>query len=607
MNIACFKNNGVPYLQVQESYTKADGRRGRRSVRNVGPLARFDDGEPNYLERLRASFNFGTCLIESLNDLAAQQSAGSKVRIEFDRSQDSDCFLEPKNIGYLVLEELFRELGIYDVLTLHKSRAHVAYDLVGITEMLVYGRVLVPDSKLATWQDRGRYLFDVAASSELDDVYAALDEIHAKSDAIQRRMDAKIKTAIGRDGAVCYYDVTNYFFEIDRGDLDITDKDGNVIREGLRKTGVSKAKNRKPIVQMGLICDSKGLPVAYRLFPGNHIDQTTLRPTMKESIDKMGFKRVVVVADGGLNSDKNICHTLKSGGGYIFSKSPKKTDKATRAWMLQDDGYAWNKARTFKVKSKVRTRVVKDEDDKKHTITEKIVSYWSYAHYLEAIRENESFCKFLEEVTKHPDKLKDKQKKYQKFLTKTQADKDTGEVLDNTVEVYGLNEAKIAEYRAMMGYYTLITSEVDMGEREVIDHYSGLSRIEDAFRATKTDLEGRPVYVRTPDHINAHFCICFIALSMIRLIQLKVIEHLGKDPEKTKGWVTGLSAERIQRALLGFQADGLPGGYLRTTRIDDDLGLLLDSLGIECDFRIPTIEQLRQFKFSLRKAQLMCS
>lgn len=607
MNIACFKNNGVPYLQVQEGYTKADGKRGRRSVRNVGPLARFDDGGLDYLGRLRASFNSGSCLIESLNDLAVRQAAGGKVRIEFDRAKDGECFLEPRNVGYLILEELFRELGIYDLLTLHKSRAGVAYDLVGIAEMLVYGRVLKPDSKLATWEGRGRYLFDVAASSGLEDVYLALDEIHAKSHAIQRRMDTKVKAAIGRDGAVCYYDVTNYFFEIDRNDPDAADKDGTIIKEGLRKTGVSKAKNRKPIVQMGLFCDAKGIPIAYSLFPGNHIDQTTLRPTMKESIDKMGFKRVVVVADGGLNSDKNICHTLSSGGGYIFSKSPKKTDKATRAWMLEEDGYAWNGTRTFKVKSKVRERVAEDEHGKKHAITEKIVSYWSYAHYLEAVRENEGFLKFLDEVACHPDKLKDKQKKYQKFLTKTQADKDTGEVLDNTVEVYGLNEAKIAEHQELMGYYTLITSEVGMGEREVIDRYSGLSRIEDAFRATKTDLEGRPVYVRTPEHIDAHFCICFIALAMTRLIQLKVIEHIGRDPEKTKGWVTGLSAERIQKALLGFQADELPGGYLRTTKIDDDLRLLLGSLGIDCDFRIPTIEQLRQFKFSLRKAQLMCS
>ena len=606
MNIVCFNNNGIPYLQVQESYTKADGRKGRRVVRNIGPLSRFDDDQPGYLARLRASFAAGEPIIGSLGDLATRQAAAGRLSVEFDRSKDSDCFSDPKNVGYLVLDAIFRELGINDVLCLHKSRKQVGYDLAGIARMLVFGRALCPDSKLATWEGRGGYLFDVAGGSALKDVYAALDEVHGCAGAIQKRMNTKVSATIGREGTVCYYDVTNYFFETGQNDADETDGGGTVTAEGMRKSGPSKAKNRKPIVQMGLFCDTRGIPISYRLFPGNHIDQTTLRPTMRATVDQMGFKRVVVVADGGLNSDKNICHAIKNGGGYIFSKSTRKSDKKTRAWILDEEGYAWNGSHSFKAKSQVRTRTVKDEDGKSLTITEKVVSYWSYAHFIREQRENASFIKYLEEVAEHPDKLKDKPKKVEKFLTKAQADRQTGEVIEDAVTVLGLDMGKIDEYQSLMGYYTLLTSELDMEDRAVIDRYSGLSRIEDAFRTIKTDLDGRPVYVRTPEHIDAHFCICFIALSVIRIIQLKVINHLGRDPEATKKWTCGLSAERVKAALLGFQADALPGGYLRTTRVDDDLRLVLDSLGIEADFRIPTIEQLRQFKFKLRKLQVMC-
>jgi hypothetical protein len=604
MRIACFKNNGIDYLQVQESYTKEKGKQALRVIRNIGPLSRFDDGKPDYLKRLRASFKEGRPLIESLADLSAGQKAQDKLSIVFERTDDAQCFTDAKNIGYFILEALFEDLGVYDVLSKHKSAKGIECDLVNTAKMLVFGRVLDPDSKLATWQKRDRYLFDVARDVTLDEVYASLDAIDTSSVAIQKRMDTKIKRAIGRDDTLCYYDVTNYFFEIDKNDADTTDAFGREV-EGMRKSGPSKAKNRKPIVQMGLFCDTSGIPISYKVFPGNHIDQTTLRPTMKESIDKMGYSRVVVVADGGLNSDKNICHTLDAQAGYIFSKSTKKSDKKTREWIRDPEGYVSNEKGTFKVKSCVRTRKVKDENGDSREITEKIISYWSHSHWQRETEQATGFLKYLEEVTEHPDKLKDKPRKVEKYLTRTQADKTTGVILEDAVSVFGLNWDKIDEDRELMGYYTLLTSEVDAPEREIIDCYSGLSRIEDAFRTTKSDLLGRPVFVRTPEHINAHFCLCFIALCLIRIIQLKIIKHLGRDPKATKRWTAGLSAERIKAALAGFCADSLPGGYLRTTSIDDDLRLVLDSLGIQDGFRIPTVEEIRRFRYSLKKAGLI--
>jgi transposase len=603
MNIACFKNNGVPYLQVQQCYsTVVNGKRTNRHrvIRNIGPLSRFDDGKPDYLKRLRASFKDGMPIIDSLADLAHAQSAPRIVSLDFDRKSDAECFCDPKNIGYFVLESLFKEMGIYDVLSMQKSKKTLGYDLVGIAEMLVFGRTLMPNSKLSTWEGRDAWLFDVATKSTLREVYLTLDDLDACSLAVQRRMNTKINSAIGRSREVCYYDVTNYFFEIDGQDLDNTGKGWGEDDEGLRKRGPSKAKNRKPTQQMGLFCDTRGIPISYKVFPGNHIDQTTLRPTMKESINEMGFERVVVVADGGLNSDKNICHCLSQGGGYIFSKSTKKSDKKTKSWIADKDGYISNAAGTFMYKSKIRTRIVKDENSIAHSLTEKVVSYWSFSHWLRDKEENRSFLEYLDKVREHPDKLKDKPKKIEKYLTKTQIDSDTGEVLD-TKTVYGINEEKLAQDQALWGYYTLLTSEVDMPDCEIIDRYKGLSRIEDAFRTTKTDLEGRPVYVRTPGHINAHFLVCFIALTMIRLIQMRILAYLGRDPEARKRWSTGLSAERIKTALFNFKADAMPNGYFRTTRPDGDLQLIFESLGIDIDLCIPTLEQMRRFRFKILK------
>ena len=607
MHIACINNHGIDYLQVMESYSvKEDGvfKSRKRVIKNLGPLSRFDDGRPDYLSRLRGSFKEGHPIIPELSDLLQDNPTKDLVTIQFDRKSELDCFSDPKNIGYFLLDSLYDTLGIYDVLNKHKSMTKIEYDLNGLAKLLVFGRVLDPDSKLCTFNGRKGYAFDVTSSDQLIEVYRALDALNGKADAIQTRMNHKIKNTIGRNTEICFYDVTNYYFEIEQNDEDVLDEAGAVIREGLRKKGPSKEKKAEPIVQMGLFIDDNGIPIAYRLFPGNNIDQTTLRPALKRSIDRLNFGRVIIVADGGLNSDKNIAHILSEGNGYILAKSTKKSAKSVKEWMLEEEGYEWNEKRTFKVKSKIRKRTIKDENGEKVEITEKLVCYWSKKHYDREVKENAKFIEYLESVIRFPDKLKDKPRKIEKFLKKMEVDEETGEIVD-TKTLLSIDMDKIQEYMALLGYYTIMTSETDKSDREIINKYHGLSRIEDSFRITKSDLEGRPVYVSNPDHINAHFLICFIALTMIRLIQYRVLKHQGKDTLNEDGWESGITAERIRKALASFQADILPDGHCRLTKPSDDMKLILESFIINDDLRMPTISDLHKLKYSFDRAGII--
>ena len=607
MYIDCVTNNGKPYLRVAESYsTRVNGVRKtrKRTIMNIGPLARFDDGMPDYLARLKKSFLDGRPIIEGLDHLLEKKQAGRKVTIEFDRDNDESSMACPKNIGYFLLDGLYDGLGIYDVLNKHKSQSRIGFDLNGLARLLVLGRILWPDSKAETYRGKDRFAFDVTESDNLIHAYRALDVLHEKADAIQMRMHHKIANSIGRNTEVCFYDVTNYYFEIEENDADVLGSDGQGIDEGMRKKGPSKEKRGEPIVQMGLFIDDHGIPIAYRLFPGNHIDQVTLRPALKKSINKLNFGRVIIVADGGLNSDKNIAHIVKEGNGYILSRSTKKSTRAVREWMLEEEGYVWNESGTFKVKSMIRNRTIRDEDGIKREITEKLVCYWSKKHYEREMRENARFLEYLESVIANPDKLKDKPRKIEKFLKKMEIDKETGEILETKTRL-SLDRDKLQEYKDMLGFYTLMTSELGKSDREIIGKYHGLSRIEDSFRITKSDLEGRPVFVNNRTHINAHFLICFIALTMIRLIQAKVLRHLGKDPGNEDGWESGLSARRIKKALLSFQADAMPGGYYRLTKPSEDMTMILDAFGIGRDLRMPTARELKQFKYAVDQAAVM--
>ena len=603
MQIVCTNNNGIKYLQVQESrYEMWEGkaRQKRHVVRNLGPLSRFDDGQPDFLERLRESFRNGHPIIRELEDLVGEISP-AKIRIELDPSNASDCACAPKNIGYFILDALYSALGVYDVLNSYKSQSKIEYDLNGQAKLLVFGRLLWPDSKLGTFESRDKYLFSVTRSANEREIYRALDCLNTVAETVQRRMTTKIRAAIGRNTEVCFYDVTNFWFEIGQNDADEKDENGKLIRSGLRKKGVSKEKRSEPIVQMGLFIDDNGLPIAYRLFPGNNTDQTTLRPALEKSIDQMNFGKVIIVADGGLNSALNIARILSRGNGYIVSKSTKKSDKNVKSWMLDESGYEWNSARTFKVKSKIRMRKIKDEDGKTIEIMEKLVCYWSKKHYDREVKENAKFIAYLKAVIANPDKLKDKQKKIERFLKRTAVVKETGEVV-NTTTLLSIDEDKVQGYLDLLGYYTLMTSEITKTDREIIHKYHGLSRIEDSFRITKSDLEGRPIYVRTPEHINAHFLICFIALMMVRLIQYRILKFQGKDTLNEEGWESGVTADRIKAALGSFQADALPGGYHRITNPNEDMELILDGLGVPANLCLPTAAELRRFKKSIADA-----
>jgi transposase len=607
MHIVCVQNHGADYLQVQESYSaKIDNKliNRKRILRNIGPLAKFDDGKPDYLKRLRQSFKDGKPLIESLTDLAETKQAPKRVNVSFDLDDPDACMSSPKNIGYFILDGLYDALGIYDVLNMYKSKTRLEYDLNGLAKLLVFGRVIDPDTKLATFNGKHRYLFNPADSDSQVEIYRTLDCLDFMAETIQRRIHHKIAGSIGRNTEVCFYDVTNYYFETGGNDDDILDEFGGVIREGLRKKGVSKEKRGEPIVQMGLFIDDNGLPVAYRLFPGNHTDQTTLRPALKKSIDRLNFGKVTIVADGGLNSDKNIAHMLSSGNGYILSKSTKKSDKNVKKWILDEDGYEWNEKRTFKVKSIIRERVIKDETGKKAVIREKLICYWSKKHYDREVHENEKFIAYLNTVIANPDKLKDKPRKIEQFLIKQSVDRNTGETVDTDTKLI-LNKGKIQEYTDLLGYYTIMTSELEKTDREVIEKYHGLSRIEDSFRITKRDLEGRPVFVRTPEHVNAHFLVCFIALVMIRSIQYRVLKHQGKDTLGLDGWESGVTAGRIQEALASWQADSLPNGYYRLTKPNEDLQMILDAFGVDGDLRLPTATELRKVKRRFDEAALI--
>lgn len=411
-----------------------------------------------------------------------------------------------------------------------------------IYKLLVLGRVICPGSKLSTFEELKHFKLGTAKVTD-DDVYNALEFIGKSQYAAIKHINEVIDRKIGRDTSLMYYDVTNYYMEVDKPD--------NEIDGGLRVEGVNKENRPLPIIQMGLFMDSNGLPVSYDLFPGNNTDVTTFIPMIDKASKEYGVKNVIYVADKGMMSQNNIVNILTKGCGYIISDSPrKKQSPDLLKYVLDEEGYTYEANGTFKYKSRIvpikRSGITyKGKEDKKTCTVEyneiQIV-FWSE--------------KYAERTKKQREESLDKAAKEHKifdnyngkgFFHKVAFDPLSEEYREDLEYETFLDVEKLKQAEQLDGYYILRTNVIGkddterpwqgesrfrrdylfqlnrkVNEKTIINMYRGLWEIEETFKITKSFLSTRPLYVRKENSIKAHFLTCFIALLIVRLIERNI-------------------------------------------------------------------------------------
>ena len=601
MFIEAVQNNGKKYLRLVQS-TRVTNKAGykvsqKKVILNIGPLDRYDDGLPDYIERLKKSFKAGAPLISTLLPYCEEKNAAEIYRFSINEGSP-DCFGHPKLFSGVLLERILEELGLNSFFSSYKGFTKLQYDVYGFAKLLIFGRLLNPASKYATVRQNNDYYEPILKDHNPDNIYDTLSFIAANKDKIIRRINTNLVKKAGRSPEVIYYDVTNFYFEIEDADEDVLDEEGNVLIKGQRRFGVCKEERHQPIVQMGLFMDDEGIPIAIESFPGNTLDHLTLRPAMKKTIDNMDFSRFIMIADRGICNYMNLLHLLDAGNGYIVSKSLLKSTVKEREWAYNDDGYIQVNP-DFKYKSRVVKRTVKGEDGSSRKVEEQVVVYWSKRFEERSIKENKKFLDFLERLETDPTSFRItaiQSKCLRKFMKKEYLNQKTGEVL-NSSDIRGfIDFDKVKAYRKEMGYYQIVTSELTMDARTVIDKYHGLTQIEDQFRVMKGDLETRPVYVRTPEHIDAHLLICMISLILMRIIQKRICDaNLIKKDDVY--WNVGMSGKRIQEALNKWKVDELPDDLFRFMDIDDpDLALILKAFDINIPAKLYRRAELKAIK-----------
>ena len=566
MNKVKRRGGTMTWVGVVESYRPGLGAQAKqRTIKSYGYLEDQEDPVKfmKEVEEYNATYKSGNNEFKFVAEQAARMYGKENRK---------------QNYGYTYLSSIYEMLSIDTFIKKQMNERNFKWDYSPseIFKFLVMARILSPDSKRASCQIKNGY-YGLNTDFTLQSVYRSLDIFSGFEVALQRHLNDRIKATISRDLSHAFYDVTNYFFEIDFSDGE----------DGLRKRGVSKEHRVDPIAAMGLFIDPNGLPVSMSIFPGNTSESLTLQPTMKDVKAAYGFGRLVVVADKGLNSSKNIDALVNAGDGFVFSQILRgKKGQRYNGKLFDGNDWVENADGSYRYKMFNEEYVGINAKGEKETRIRKVFLYWQKSDADMAKRKRE------EKLEKAARSVKNNaysiRKGVDEYTKENIVDKETGEILENTVKLRSIDVEKAEQDALFDGYFCLITSELDYDERKIRQAYSGLWRIEQSFRIMKSDLYARPVFVSKKEHIRAHFLICFAALLIIRIIQYS----MGAAALSTERIVRTLNAATLRVSKNGIvQLDDV-GGVLAFKKRLNKNGESVDTLEysnedeIALDFRI---------------------
>lgn len=488
------------------------------------------------------------------------------------------------NGGYLFLQKIYYELGLHKICKTIADSHKFTFNLDSILSRLVYGRIIFPSSKLATYELSKKFIEQ--PDFELQHIYRALEVVSGETDFIQSELYKNSLNVCDRNKGILYYDCTNYYFEIEQ-------------EEGLKQYGVSKEHRPNPIVQMGLFMDGNGLPLAFCINEGNTNEQTTLKPLEKKIISDFGLSKFIVCTDAGLASNSNRKFNNVKDRAFITTQSIKKLKSHLKEWALDTSGWLLSGS-----KDKYEYDITKlDEQNDKDKIFYKqrwinedgleqnlVVTFsLKYKNYQQTIR-NRQIERAQKVIDTNPKKLKKTNANdYKRFISKTHCTPD-GEIADKTV--YGIDTSQISQEAMYDGFYAVCTNLEDDAS-EIIQVNRRRWEIEESFRIMKTEFKARPIYLQRDNRIQAHFMTCFISLLIYRLLEKRLPGEYTCNEI-----ISGL------RDMNFYEIKG--EGYIPTYTRTDFTDSLHHNFGFRTDYQIVSDKHMKKiFKDTKKQKTLL--
>lgn len=497
-------NKKGTYLQIYESFYDPERKCGAH--RSYKPIGYVHELQNNGIDDPVAFYS------EEVQKLNQDHKTRKQKAKECQISEESP----EKLLGYFPLKNINDTLCCKKYIDLMQTAADFRFNVFDMMSALVYARAVHPCSKSKTYDSVIPKLFEKYNFS-LSQLYSGLEYMGSEYEKIIEIYNHQVRQKYGFDTSHTYFDCTNFYFEIDRED-------------DFRRKGPSKENRKEPIVGLGLLLDAHQIPIGMKMYPGNESEKPVIR-TIIDSLKQRNniTGRTIRVADKGLNCVNNIFHALRAGDGYIFSKSVKTLPEAEQTWVLLKNDYTEVKNKKgevlYHIKECVddffyvrtdaagRKKTIKLREKRVVTFNPKLAEKQKY----EISRQVEKA-----KALKACDAKKSEYGDSAKYVTFVTADKK-GEKTDGKIKVE-INDKAIEKARKLAGYNMLVTSEIQMPAAEIYAAYHNLWRIEESFRIMKSQLDARPVYLQKEETITGHFLICYLAVLLMRLLQIYVLK-----------------------------------------------------------------------------------
>lgn len=444
-------------------------------------------------------------------------------------------------LGYFPLKSILEKLKVQKYVDYFKLTNDFNYDLYELLSSLIYARSVHPCSKYKTFHEVLPNLYDTVRCS-YDQLLDGLSFLGNDYEKFVEIFTVQTNRVFGLDTSKTYFDCTNFYFEIDRED-------------DFRRKGPSKENRKEPIIGLGLLLDSRQIPIGMKMYPGNDSE----KPVLRNVIDQLKSQnnvtgKTIHVADKGLNCAQNIAFSRKNGDGYLFSKSVKGLPETEKTWVLLENGFTDIKDKKGKLLYRYKSCIDEFPYKAEHEGKEYIVKL----REKRLLTYNPSLAsKKRYEINRMVEKAKS--------LTASQAKRteygEAGKYVSFTDKKGNkasvtINQEAIDKDLKFAGYNLLVTSETEMKDTDIYNTYHNLWRIEESFKIMKSDLDARPVFLQREDTIKGHFLICYLTVLLERIFQFKV---LGNE----------YSTSDIFQFIKDFKVTKGETKYINTTKSTD--------------------------------------
>ena len=492
--------------------------------------------------------------VKKYNNSLLEEKVSYSIDINFEEkvspSVENTSKSLSSNIGYFYLQYFYSKLKIKNLLNDISKDRKFNFNLNDITRFLVFDRILYPKSKLATVNNLNFYYEKPEFSHQ--NVLRAMDVLSDNYDLFLNHLFTESNNIVKRDTSVCYYDCTNYYFEIESPDEQYFDDVTGEYLYGLRQYGPSKEHRPNPIVEMGLFMDKDGIPITMGLFPGNMNEQKTVANLETKMIKSLNNKKLIYCGDAGLGSASIRTFNDMGGRAFIVTQSIKKLSERLQNELLKDEGFKLLSSDDETTISKLKEF---DKTDPKniHLYNDKAYkSVFVDSNIDLGLIEEKKLKNGKTKLVKSKANLKQriiitysrKMAEYQKIIRNKQIERakiliskgvddirkgpnDIARFIKNANEkknTYVLDQDRIEQEEKFDGFYAIATNLLNDSAKEIFEINDQRYKIEDCFRVLKTNFDARPVYHRLDNRIVAHFMICYTSLLIYRLLEKKLKE-----------------------------------------------------------------------------------